>query len=71
MQANLAVSELSPPPHTDHSSLQLRGCSLLGINGCPDLEAQRQRFLGNGWQCAWALDMAEVFQQLPRDEIQR
>ncbi|XP_064381999.1 leucine carboxyl methyltransferase 1-like isoform X2 [Halichondria panicea] len=56
---------------TMQANLAHRGCSLLGINACPDLESQKQRFLGNGWQCTWALDMAEVYQQLPKNEIQR
>ena len=53
------------------SHLQYRGCSLLGINACPDLDSQKQRFLGNGWGNAWALDMAETYRLLPRDEVHR
>ena len=53
------------------SLLQYRGCSLLGINACPDLDSQRQRFLSNGWGNTWAMDMAETYRLLPQDEVQR
>ncbi|KJE93325.1 hypothetical protein CAOG_08757 [Capsaspora owczarzaki ATCC 30864] len=43
------------------SNLELRQCALLGIQAVPDLEAQRQRFLSNGFAHAHALDMIEVY----------
>ena len=51
--------------------LQHRRCSLLGIDACPDLESQRQRFLRHGWAEAWGLDMADVYNLLPKEERAR
>ena len=51
--------------------LQHRRCSLLGIDACPDLQSQQQRFLKHGWSDSWAVDMAQVYDLLPRDERHR
>ena len=53
------------------SLLQHRGCTLLGINACPDLESQKQRFLNGGFSNAWALDMMEVYRLLPPADTHR
>ncbi|XP_065898221.1 leucine carboxyl methyltransferase 1-like isoform X1 [Dysidea avara] len=53
-------------------NIKARGCSLLGIDACPDLESQQRRYLNNGWSASWAVDMDTVYQQLlPADEISR
>lgn len=52
-------------------NLTSMGCSLLGIDTCPDLESQQKRFLENGWTKSWALDMNQVYSSLPLEEITR
>ena len=77
MQANLSVSYLLINPLfqvvliASFLLFQQRGCTLLGINACPDLKSQEDRFLNNGFSSAWALDMAEVYRLLPPTEKQR
>eukprot|EP00731_Ephydatia_muelleri_P010121 Em0005g707a len=51
--------------------LKSRGCSLLGIEACPDLHSQKERYIQNGWQGAWSLDMNQVYMLLPREEVAR
>ncbi len=43
----------------------------MGIDACPDLDSQRKRFLDHNWESSWALDMAEVYRSLPKDECVR
>ena len=53
-------------------NLSSRGCTLLGIDACPDLAAQERRFHDSGWNHAWALSMDQVyFKLLPKDEVER
>ena len=53
------------------SFAQSRGCSLLGMEACPDTESQVKRYHDNGWEGAWSMDMAEVYARLPRDDVAR
>lgn len=32
---------------------------------------QKQRFLQNGWESAWAVDMAVVYTLLPQEDVRR
>lgn len=52
-------------------NLQRRGCALLGIDDCPTLEAQRERFISHGWTNCMAHDMNTIYGALPRDDVQR
>ena len=53
-------------------NLSSRGCTLLGIDACPDLAAQERRFHDNGWNYAWAVSMDQVyFKLLPKDDVKR
>eukprot|EP00053_Salpingoeca_punica_P005865 m.57004 g.57004 ORF g.57004 m.57004 type:complete len:340 (+) comp13429_c0_seq2:153-1172(+) len=52
-------------------NLEARGCSLRGLAGCPDLQAQKDRYLHCGWDSADAVDMNEVYRRLPAEERAR
>ncbi|XP_048576102.1 leucine carboxyl methyltransferase 1 isoform X2 [Nematostella vectensis] len=52
-------------------NLKCRECTLVGALACPDIESQKQRYLSHGWQDARAFTMAEVYKNLPRDDVMR
>ncbi|XP_062820762.1 leucine carboxyl methyltransferase 1 isoform X1 [Anolis carolinensis] len=52
-------------------NLQSRKCSLIGVEACLSLDTQRQRFLQNGWEGAHAMDMVEVYNALPPEDVKR
>eukprot|EP00052_Salpingoeca_macrocollata_P018451 m.151682 g.151682 ORF g.151682 m.151682 type:complete len:217 (+) comp20701_c0_seq12:171-821(+) len=52
-------------------NLRTRGCALLGLEACPDLAAQKQRFLAAGFGQADALDMNGVYLRLEEDDRKR
>jgi len=52
-------------------NLQQRDCPLLGLTAWPTLEAQRERFLANGWEGATAMDMNDVYARLPAEDARR
>lgn len=47
-------------------NLEARGCPLIGIDGAPDLEAQRRRLRACGWEASGASDMNGVYAALSR-----
>ena len=54
------------------SSAQSRGCPLKGLHDTPDLEAQKQRFLGAGWDRADAFSMDDIYRRfLDKAELRR
>ncbi|RDD43931.1 Leucine carboxyl methyltransferase 1 [Trichoplax sp. H2] len=52
-------------------NLRARGCELKGVAACPTLQSQTERYYNAGWTYAYALLMSEVYQLLPREEIER
>eukprot|EP00038_Savillea_parva_P031975 m.92441 g.92441 ORF g.92441 m.92441 type:complete len:306 (+) comp9959_c0_seq1:108-1025(+) len=52
-------------------NLELRGCPLRGLNGCPDLKSQEARFDNAGWHSRPAKDMNAVFKLLPAEDVAR
>ncbi|XP_067318058.1 leucine carboxyl methyltransferase 1-like isoform X3 [Anolis sagrei] len=52
-------------------NLQSRRCSLIGVEACLSLDTQKERFLQNGWEMAHAMDMVEVYNALPSDDVKR
>lgn len=54
------------------TNLEARGCPLRGLPAVPSLEAQRQRFLNNGWPAAGAWAMDQIYRDcLDRDDKRR
>lgn len=53
------------------ANLRSRGCTLGGTAACKNLDAQKERFLGTGWQGSKAWDMVQVYYALPTTERQR
>ncbi|XP_067008790.1 leucine carboxyl methyltransferase 1 isoform X2 [Anabrus simplex] len=52
-------------------NLRARGCPLAGVAACKNLETQRERFLGSGWEGARAWDMVQIYDALPTADRQR
>lgn len=52
-------------------NLKARGCNLAGVAYCKNLEAQKMRFLDNGWLGAKVWDMVEIYFTIPACERQR
>ncbi|XP_023226238.1 leucine carboxyl methyltransferase 1-like [Centruroides sculpturatus] len=52
-------------------NLQKRCCELPGVKACQTLEAQKDRFLTEGWEGAKTWSMMEVYDSLPSQEIRR
>lgn len=57
--------------HVMVDNLMARGCRLAGIDACRDLPTQEKRFLNAGWETARALDMLQVYNYLPTDDLSR
>lgn len=53
------------------SNLRARGCSLAGVDACTSLNTQISRFTGCGWHGARCWDMVQVYENIPRNELQR
>uniref|UniRef100_H9G5U3 Leucine carboxyl methyltransferase 1 n=1 Tax=Anolis carolinensis TaxID=28377 RepID=H9G5U3_ANOCA len=79
-QARGSHEEMRPGPRVNMSdrfgqimidNLQSRKCSLIGVEACLSLDTQRQRFLQNGWEGAHAMDMVEVYNALPPEDVKR
>jgi tRNA wybutosine-synthesizing protein 4 len=45
------------------ANLERRGCTLRSVHAFPSLDAQRKRFLSNGWTLARALTMYDIYQR--------
>lgn len=52
-------------------NLQRRQCTLAGVEVCKNLETQKDRFLMNGWENAFAVDMMNIYNSLPQDDVSR
>ncbi|XP_068962384.1 leucine carboxyl methyltransferase 1 isoform X3 [Petaurus breviceps papuanus] len=52
-------------------NLRRRQCDLAGVETCKSLDSQKQRLLSNGWEKASAVDMMELYSNLPRAEVSR
>ncbi|XP_036595656.1 leucine carboxyl methyltransferase 1 [Trichosurus vulpecula] len=52
-------------------NLRRRQCDLAGVETCKSLDSQKQRLLSNGWEKASAVDMMELYTNLPRAEVSR
>lgn len=57
--------------HIMIENLRRRQCDLAGVETCKSLESQKERLLSNGWEAASAVDMMELYGQLPRAEVSR
>uniref|UniRef100_A0A671FQT2 Leucine carboxyl methyltransferase 1 n=1 Tax=Rhinolophus ferrumequinum TaxID=59479 RepID=A0A671FQT2_RHIFE len=57
--------------HIMIENLRRRQCDLAGVETCKSLESQKERLLSNGWEVASAVDMMELYSQLPRAEVSR
>lgn len=52
-------------------NLKTRGCPLVGVEHCKNLDSQKMRFLGNGWEGADGLDVMTLYKTLPQADVQR
>jgi len=52
-------------------NLRKRSCALAGVEACKDLLSQEKRFLDIGWEGAKAWDMVQVYNSLPKADLER
>lgn len=52
-------------------NLSIRGCGLPGAPACKDKQSQVNRFIRNGWSGADCWTMNEVYESLPRQEVEK
>jgi len=52
-------------------NLAQRGCSLPGLEACRNKTSHLNRLLENGWQSGYCWTMNEVYNYLPKDEVER
>ncbi|XP_062517631.1 leucine carboxyl methyltransferase 1-like [Corticium candelabrum] len=57
--------------HVMVENLRLRSCALLGADDCESLDRQMSRFRDCGWKRVNAVDMWDVYNMLPADDVQR
>ena len=52
-------------------NLAQRGCALPGIEACRNKTSHLNRMLENGWQNGYCWTMNEIYNYLPKDEVER
>ena len=52
-------------------NLEMRGCPLKGLKGCPDMAAQQARLQKAGWEVTQVMTMSDVYGRLGDDTIKR